>query len=186
MPTRPPRQPQKAGEKTALAPATRVKFSPTLQTESLTKNLKVTGAAESGSEIVQRLAAAQASGRPVSQLRPAPSPRRVRALPKPTSTTATMVIGADLPPALGSTVGSAAGAFTTFGALVGLGRAGTNSLKTAGAGAALATLSTGAFAAGLALRTGAGAGLGLADLASLASLAADGEDLAAGLVIFSY
>jgi hypothetical protein len=75
-----------------LVPQAAVKSGPALHVVSLIRNLKVNERADSASTMRQRLSCTHSIANPFSQLKPGPSPRRKRALPKPTSMRALIVV----------------------------------------------------------------------------------------------
>lgn len=161
-----PRKNQKLGESTTLAPESTEKLSPVLHTVSLIKNLNTTGSVLAGKLIDQRSSAAQRSATPVSQLKPAPSPRSVSTFPKPISTAATIIV-------------LAAGAFTSTAAITGA--ATTTGAATEGAeGATDAGVGAGAGAT-----TAAGAATRITGLAGFAAGATAGLATGVALVTFA-
>jgi hypothetical protein len=141
-----------SGAISSFWPGAMTKSFPEDQTVSLIRSLNVTG---SFTSLAQRqvLPSTQTRGCPCSQVKPAPCPRKKRALPKPTSNFTSivvrMVLGAPLDVGLGA---GATGALAAVGAGAGVG-----ALAIVGAAGAGALVIIGGLAA-----TGGAAGVGAA------------------------
>lgn len=132
-----------------VAPAATVRSSPCIQTSSLRRNLKTIPLEASSVVQVHSSPFWQVIAAPCSHDRPAPSPRRVNAFPKPTSTLAMIVVtsGATLGAVTFFAVAFFAGAFLAATFLV-TGATGVVGATTAGSATFLAAAFFATFFAG--------------------------------------